>query len=96
MNLRKLHEAASPAPWHVEQGSIAWMIRERPKGPQVGNVICVEDVDLIAALRNAAPYLLDVVDAARAYHGHHDLRNVNYKQLTDALAALDRHLGEQP
>jgi len=47
--LERLAREATPGPWVIERGSIAWMIRERPGGPQVGNVICVEDATYIAA-----------------------------------------------
>ena len=43
----------SDAPWVVERGSIAWMIREGEHGPQVGNFILEADARWVAAARNA-------------------------------------------
>lgn len=43
----------SDAPWVVEHGSIAWMIREGEGGPQVGNFILEADARWVAAQRNA-------------------------------------------
>ena len=43
----------SDAPWVVERGSIAWMIREGDNGPQVGNFIIEADARWVAAARNA-------------------------------------------
>ena len=50
--LRELSEAASPGGWDIERGSIAWMIREYPGGPQVGNTILTEDAEFIVAAVN--------------------------------------------
>lgn len=47
-------EDISEAPWVVERGSIAWMVREGDGGPQVGNFILEADARWVAAVRNAA------------------------------------------
>ena len=57
-------EAASDAPWGYKRGSIAWMIRERKDGPQVGNTILEEDADFIAHARTDIPFLLAQLAAA--------------------------------
>jgi hypothetical protein len=51
--LAALSDEASPGPWVIERGSIAWTIRERAGGAQVGNVVCDEDAAFIVALVNA-------------------------------------------
>ena len=43
----------SPGPWVVEQGSIAWKVREGPGGPQIGNFILEADARFAAAARAA-------------------------------------------
>lgn len=60
-------EDVSDAPWVVERGSIAWMVREGEHGPQVGNFILEADARWVAAVRNgAAASPLDAADRALA------------------------------
>lgn len=57
--------AASERPWvAIPPDRIAWLIRERENGPQVGTAICAEDAAFIATARNLFPELLAVVRAA--------------------------------
>lgn len=48
------------------------------------------DAELIAAMRNALPYLLDVVDAAQRLDTNG--RDTDKRRLRAALKALDKHL----
>lgn len=86
--LRKLLEAATPAPWS-QVITAAW----RAQGPHVLTQREAEaDAALIAALRNAAPELLAVVEAARALVACPDCEDAaggHALQLRAALAKLD-------
>lgn len=44
----------SPGPWVVERGAIAWMVREGPRGAQIGNFILEADARFVADCRNRA------------------------------------------
>lgn len=50
--LRVLSDAASPDWTLAGPGSIAWMVREGPRGAQIGNFICVEDAEFAVAAVN--------------------------------------------
>ncbi|MDP2622293.1 MAG: hypothetical protein Q8Q29_00645 [Actinomycetota bacterium] len=55
--LCRLSEAASEGPWAAEppsreKATLAWLIRERQTGPQVGNVLLAEDAAFIVAAVN--------------------------------------------
>lgn len=52
------------------------------------------DMDGIVTLRNCAEELLGVVDKARNMHSIYELNDEWKQQLGEALAALDRKLGE--
>jgi hypothetical protein len=92
-DLAELEKSASPAPWVVGPGTVAWFIRERSDdGPQVGNALLQEDADLIAATRNALPYLLAVVEAAWVETDAHSARCRCIVEIRRALDALDAHL----
>jgi hypothetical protein len=103
-NLRDLERAATPAPWFAEDkhpygdalrpntivtetgGAIAgvyWRVRDAGE----------PDASFIAALRNAAPLLLDVVDAARPVEETLSRKGSvqidQWRRLRDALAVLN-------
>lgn len=64
-DLRALERAAQPGPWvyrNIADGR-AWI--QTDTDAIADDVYDVHNGAFIAALRNAAPYLLDVVDAAR-------------------------------
>lgn len=64
--LRRLNEAATPGPWgHNAHGTVARI--ERHMDDWSDSVACrceSQDADLIAAMRNALPALLDVIEEA--------------------------------
>lgn len=100
IDLRKLHEAATPGPWIVSDDSL--LIATKGLGMVVGALDTyprgdncpTESIAFIAAFRNAAEKVLDVVDAARTVRYAECVTNLGplHSQLTEALAALDRHL----
>lgn len=93
----------SDAPWIVERGSIAWMIREGENGPQVGNCILEADARWVAAARNAAapaPLALDVERLAEVLHGFdcsdRTIRGVDWRFLRgDSGRDFDRHIHDE-
>lgn len=108
-DLRKLHEEASPPPWEADDTSdqfgfedveerTGWFRGEQPGTIDTGDYITLSyaDVALIAATRNALPYLLDVVEAARLMDEHSFDARVHRGELNRALTALDAHLRETP
>lgn len=107
-DLRALHEAATPGPWEVEHDSFGAYIGRAnladshydstaPHG--IGTDAHMEDYErtddnfaLIAAARNALPFLLHVVDAAAEVVRMGNVRPfapLARARLEDALAALD-------
>lgn len=81
--LRALHEAAEHGPWFYRGNGSRCV--DLP-----GYWIAAEptEAELIAALRNAAPALLDVAEAARRVDECPEEHSLGV--LSDALAALDR------
>lgn len=113
-DLRQLEAAATPGPWKVgfEDGSgSTWITVDDGEAEVVSGtadswgvpqgVLDPADAALIAALRNAAPYLLDVVDAARAlkrtnwYADALGRKSPEAIAFWDATVGLDEHL-EKP
>jgi hypothetical protein len=103
-DLRALDAAATPGPWRPEQSSDRMTVFLRAADSQ-GSIpvsgLWPEDAALIAATRNALPYLLDVVDAARAINDALALENycpdhAAHTSVMAALAALDAALEKHP
>lgn len=111
-DLRELEQKATPGPWEYDDttdqhydddGTVTptgWF-RGAVGNVDVGdyNTLSLADAALIAALRNAAPLLLDVVDAVRALVPGWETDSMGYydfdkQAVVDALTALDQHLGE--
>lgn len=99
-DLRELEKAATPAPWTNSKNTHRNVFTRDERGNVaefVASCTTTEDSLFIAAMRNALPYLLDVVDAADRVRS--DIR-AGYEvgigatgQLNRALNALDEHLG---
>ena len=93
--LKKLEAEATPAPWHIghvrEDNDAADI--ESPGGSEVAHVGWRPDQALITALRNAAPKLIAVVEAAkvmRIYCLGSDCSTQNMlRRFDEALAALE-------
>ncbi len=106
--LRELEKAATRGPWssqHDFTGEIAYVKRmyQDDQDRRVHTVIArcegyganrTEDAALIAALRNAAPYLLAVVEAAQELCDWWDNATIAEAEfaLADAMATLGEHL----
>ncbi len=89
--LRELEKAATPGPWKQIRVSGTWGVhtplRTRDSSGE-------DNARFIAALRNAAPYLLDVVEAAQIVAWENrDVADPAEDGLNAAFAALDEHLG---
>jgi len=101
--LRALLAAATPGPWHAEAiGSEGYVVYAPPKvkGTRQPRVAACRYLDwgvdkanaaLIVALLNAAPLMLDVIEAARAVIARvpHGMATETEVGLDLALAALD-------
>ena len=85
-NLRALLAAATPGKWSREsgEGETDWIMAAAEQNFHVASDVEDTDADLIAALVNAAPLMLDVIEAAQA-----EVRLQRSKALNDALARLD-------
>ncbi len=68
--LRRLVEAMTPAPWNVERGNLGpkhpWFIQTTEDGDGL-RLDCDENTLGVHAIRNAAPQLLTIAEAAQAY-----------------------------
>jgi hypothetical protein len=93
-DLRKLHEVATPPPWHSPGISLRPFTIYAASDADIARAWSGDDAALIVATRNALPYLLDVVEAARtevAGLGDRHARDAEV-HLLFALEALDAHL----
>lgn len=81
--LRRLHEAATPAPWSEFCESGDWWVARKDADGMPLESVCnsdpelwakQDDIELMTSARNALPALLRVAEAARAVHNsaHHD------------------------
>ncbi len=91
-DLRELEAAAAEGPWVAHPTAPdgePYLVTTQ--GLRVIETEAIDDAALITAVRNALPYLLDVVDAAR-------VRELDwFVNLTLALRTLDAHLrGDAP
>jgi len=80
MTLRELHEAATPAPWRYNdrEDDSTVLGGDEYVAVYIAKDGVPEDLALIAAMRNALPLLLDVVDAARELGAANDEWNETY------------------
>ncbi len=96
-DLRALEAAAAEGPWVAHPTAPdgePYLVTTQ--GLRVIETEAIDDADLVAAARNALPYLLDVVEAARQY-AQRGGAPAAYVALLEALEALDAHLrGETP
>jgi hypothetical protein len=111
-DLRALLQEATLGPWRAcswasddwtgTTASVALIEDDEVRSVAPGAIPARPHVDahLIAALRNAAPYLLDVVEAARVVAEADWQRAGSGLSARDtcraALAALDKHLAAKP
>lgn len=98
--LRELLDKATPGPWNGYDDSGSTGRQEIVASGvtvarcYVGNPNGRNDAQLIVALRNCAPEMLAVVDAARRIdQWSGDLYEFDYDIIRDALAALDAKMG---
>lgn len=107
-DLRALLEKATPGPWRFFQNDppgvgqvIAMPTDGGPPSVVVEDFERTDDADAVVALRNAASYLLEVVEAAHEWlrdaehddpHSTCDPETCHQAAIRDALAALDAHL----
>jgi hypothetical protein len=91
--LRKLLEAATPGPWYVSATDFLCSRDRDVVGPV--HDLSPTDVALIVALRNAAPALLHVVEAAKAVATHlngyeaNNLPDHPFYKLQEAVEAME-------
>ncbi len=101
IDLRALEAAAAEGPWvahHTAPDGEPYLVTTQ--GLRVIETESIADAALIAAARNALPYLLDVVDAAREVDEELEAAFVSWSaddRMILALRALDAHLrGDAP
>ncbi len=94
-DLRELEAAAAEGPWVAHPTAPdgkPYLVTTQSL--RVIETEAIDDSALIAALRNALPFLLDVVEAARQFDSFGT--RLQRARLRDALDALDAHLADTP
>lgn len=97
-HLRQLETFATPKPWRGNQTT--HIIESAPATEVCRIVISQEDVEFIAAARNALPFLLDVAEAARLVEAYEQAGGTEWwdahSRLYEALVRLEGALDAPP